>query len=265
MKVFLSSLENGSQSKHEAKGGKALELAYILKRDNVPMLYNLMSYYYIKNKEPLAEFIRDNSKEIMIDSGAHSFQKGKKVDWLEYTKRYADFIRRFDRPHVVGYFEMDVDNIIGYDRVLQLRKILENVSNKIIPVWHSNRGIDDFKLMCLKYAGKVVAISGFKNGDIRDEQYLMFVKYARKHNCRIHCLGMTRKEILDKVPFDYVDSSTWKQHGIYGKIAKYNRKVSREFSNTNRSDVMKLNYLHGVDMQKHYYQKWYNECWRGKE
>lgn len=94
-----------------------------------------MSYYYIKSGNyDFAEKIRNNSEEILIDSGAHSFQKGKKVDWEQYTKEYADFIKKFDRPNVIGYFEMDVDNIIGYDKVLELRKILENVSNKIIPV-----------------------------------------------------------------------------------------------------------------------------------
>jgi hypothetical protein len=262
MKIFLSSLENGTQSKYEAQGGEALQFAYVLKRDNIPMKWNLMSYYYIRSKEPLAEFIRDNSEEILIDSGAHSFQKGVKVDWLEYTKRYAEFIKRFDRPHVIGYFEMDVDNIIGYDKVLQLRKILESVSNKIIPVWHKNRGVDDYKAMCKQYAGKVVAVTGFKNEDIRDEQYLMFVKYAREHGCRIHCLGMTRKAILDKVPFDYVDSSSWKQQSLFGRIAKTNRKVTKEYSNTNRTDVWKMNYLHGIEMQKHYFKKWHKECWR---
>lgn len=255
MKIFLSSLENGVER---------ATLEKWVTVDGVPLNYNLMSYYYLRTKEPLAEYIRDNSKEVLIDSGAHSFQKGKRVDWQEYTRKYAEFIKRFDRPHVIGFFEMDVDNIIGYDRVLQLRKVLESVSSKIIPVWHSNRGIDDYKRMCQRYSGKVVAISGFKNSDIKDEQYLMFVKYARRYNCRVHCLGMTRKDVLNKVPFDYVDSSTWKQHSLYGVVASEKRRVSRAYSRTNRADVLKMNYLHGVELQKHYYAKWYNECWRDK-
>lgn len=98
MKVFLSALENGNNE-------------LILKK--VKMLYNLMSFYYIKGKRKLAEEIRDKSELIMIDSGAHSFQKGTKVNWVEYTYQYAQFIKEFDRPNVVGYFEMDVDNIMS--------------------------------------------------------------------------------------------------------------------------------------------------------
>lgn len=250
MKIFLSALENGSTCYNSKKS-----LAQFLLENNIKFRYNLMSYFYIKNKMELAELIRNNSEEILIDSGAHSFQKGKKVDWVEYTKQYAGFIKGFDRPNVVGYFEMDVDNIIGYDKVLELRKILESVTNKIIPVWHKNRGIEEFKKMCRDYKGKVIAITGFKNEDIKDEQYLMFLKYAKKYNCKVHCLGMTRKKVLDQVPFDYVDSSSWKQAGIYGK-----GKVTKKFSKEKREIVFMENYKTGIKMQEYYHRKWKKVC-----
>ena len=254
MKVFLSAIENAQAS---GKGGKPI--AQIMIEKGIKLQYNLMSYFYIKNKISLAEMIRDNSECILIDSGAHSFQKGKKVDWVEYTKKYAEFIKTFDRPNVIGYFEMDVDNIIGYDKVLELRKILESVSNKIIPVWHKNRGIEEFKKMCRDYSGKVIAITGFKNEDIKDEQYLMFLKYAKKYKCRVHCLGMTRRKVLDKVPFDYVDSSSWVQSTVYGRIDGKG-KVTKDFSKTNRETVFIQNYLEGKKMQEHYYNKWKKVC-----
>ena len=217
-----------------------------------------MSYYGLKRDE--ADYIKAHSDEVMIDSGAHSFQFGKKVDWVEYTKEYAKFIESYDDNKVVGFFEMDVDNIIGYDKVLELRKILERVSDKIIPVWHINRGIDEYRKMCEQYAGRVVSITGFKNKDIRDDQYIQFLKTAWKNNCRVHCLGMTRKEVLNKVPFDYVDSSSWLQEVVYGRI--YNlktgkkQKVTREQSRVNREQCYLLNYKAGMEMQNHYYWKW---------
>jgi hypothetical protein len=238
MKIFLSALENGNYEK-------------IIELD---MLYNLMSFYYIKGKFDLACKIRDKSQLIMIDSGAHSFQKGVKVDWDKYTDQYATFITKFDKPNVVGYFEMDVDNVIGYDAVLELRKKLEKVSNKIIPVWHRNRGIDDYKKMCQDYSGRVIAITGFKNEDIKDDQYLMFLKYAKRFDCKVHCLGMTRKKILDKVPFDYTDSSAWRQNGIYGRIN--GKKIDREFNKNNYGEVFLASYLEGMKMQKEYERKW---------
>jgi hypothetical protein len=253
MKIFLSALENGSTCYDTGK-----PLAHYFVECGIPMKWNLMSYYYVKGNPELAEYIRDHSELVMIDSGAHSFQKGKKVDWVEYTKQYAEFIRKYDRPNVVGYFEMDVDGVIGYEKVLQLRKILESASDKIIPVWHDSRGIDEFKKMCRDYAGKVIAFSGIR-GEIKDHQYLMFLKYAKKYNCKVHCLGMTRKKILDVVPFDYTDSSSWKQSGIYGRIDGKG-KVTRDFSKVKREVVFKQNYLQGMEMQKHYHQKWRGVC-----
>lgn len=243
MKIFLSAIE----------GQKKIPRQFAEKGQK--MKWNLMSYFAIRKSRENAEFIRDNSEEILIDSGAHSFQKGKKVNWVEYTKEYAEFIQEFDRPNVIGYFEMDVDNVIGYDKVLELRKMLENVSNKIIPVWHKNRGIEEFKKMCQDYAGKIVAITGFKNEDIKDDQYVMFLKYARKYDCKVHCLGMTRKKILDKVPFDYVDSSSWLQYAVYGQVLNKG-KVTKAFSKTSREIIFEENYKQGMKMQEEYYNKW---------
>ena len=245
MKIFLSALEASPEFIEIDKNIKQYK-------------NNLMSFYYIRSRTEIAKKIRDKSELIIIDSGAHSLQKGKKVDWVEYAKQYAEFIKKFDKPNVIGYFEMDVDNIIGYDKVLALRKILEKASNKIIPVWHKNRGIEEYKKMCKDYAGKIIAITGFKNEDIKDEQYLMFLKYARKYNCKVHCLGMTRKKVLDKVPFDFVDSSSWKQQSIYGIIDK--KKVSKDFSKQNRWKVMLENYKKSMQMQEYYYNKWKKIC-----
>lgn len=237
MKVFLSALES-----------HGVNIC-----NNVGQLkWNLMSFYYLK--QPVFEKVLAHSELMLIDSGAHSFQKGKKVDWEAYTKKYAAWIRENDCPKILGYFEMDVDNAIGYERVLYLRSILESVSDKIIPVWHKNRGIDEYKRMCQQYAGKIVAITGFRNEDIKDEQYLMFVKYAKKHGCKVHCLGMTRKEILDKVPFDYVDSSSWCQRGAFARIG--NRKVKSEFVTANVKRVFVENYKLAMEMQRHYQKRW---------
>ena len=249
MKIFLSALEQRGKTVFE----------YIDK--NIPKFkWNLMSYYYIrKANKSFVQTIIDKSELILIDSGAHSFQKGVVVDWVEYTKEYAKWIKENDCDKIIGYFEMDVDKVIGYKKVLELREILESVTDKIIPVWHKNRGVEDFVQMCKKYSGKIVAITGFRNEDIKDEQYIKFLKVAKKYNCKVHCLGMTRKDILDKIPFDFVDSSSWAQNAIYGRIVNKG-KVSLEYSKKNRERCFVENYLQGMKMQEHYYQKWKKEC-----
>lgn len=246
MKIFLSSMEDKKRTE------------YIL-RNIKKMNYNLMSFFYLRKDLENAKKVRDNSKEVLIDSGAHSFQKGTKVDWNLYTEEYANFIKNFDRPNVIGYFEMDVDNIIGYDKVLELRQELEKVSNKIIPVWHKNRGIEEYKKMCKDYKGRVIAITGFKNEDIKDEQYLMFLKYAKKYDCRVHCLGMTRRKVLDKVPFDYADSSTWLQQVRFGNTLISKKKFAKAKGEEQLKQYL-FNYKEGMQMQQLYYEKWKKVC-----
>lgn len=247
MKVFLSAVDAGANKQAVAQ----------MMDEGMRFRYNLISYYYSRGDVPHAERVRDFSALLMVDSGAHTLQKNARVKWLEYTRAYARFIREFDRPNVVGYFEMDVDNIIGYDKVLELREILHEESghaDKIIPVWHRNRGIDDFKRMCRERSGSVAAITGFKNEDVRDEQYLMFLKYARRNDCKLHCLGMTRKNILDKVPFDYVDSSSWAQSALFGRVG--GRKVKKPTCKEEWIQSMKASYLHAMKMQRYYEQRW---------
>lgn len=260
MKIMLSALENARQSKKE--GG--VDVADIMIQNGIKFKWNLMSYYYIKGKfEGLATRIRDNSELVMIDSGAHSFQFGKKVEWKSYTEEYSEFIRRFDRPNVIGYFEMDIENIIGYEKVKELRKIIEKATDKVIPVWHPDRGIEDYEKMCKEYSGRIIAIGGFKNTDIKDDQYLMFIKVARKYNCKVHCLGMTRTNILDKVPFDFTDSASWNQASYFGKIGngKFSvGKVTRQFSSEHKGECLIQNYKIGMKMQEHYYRRWKKEC-----
>lgn len=248
MKIFLSGLE--AETRH---------IFEHLKEKGEQLPFGLMSYYYVQKNPDIYKIVCESTKEILIDSGAHSFQNGKKVNWKEYTEAYAKWIQQVDNDKIIGYFEMDVDNIIGYEAVLDLRKTLDAVTDKIIPVWHKNRGVDEFKRMCKETKGDIVAITGFRNEDIRDEQYPIFLKYAWKCGKKIHCLGMTRIKILDKVPFDYVDSSSWKQSGVYGTVKKFeNGKLKtlnvKGFYKT--KELSEINFKEYLKLVDYYHKKW---------
>lgn len=248
MKIFLSGME--STFNKVFPGGQEL-------------LWTLLSYYSIQRNAEICNDIIKRSKEVMIDSGAHSFQKGVVIPWEEYTEQYAAWIQENDQPKIHGYFEMDVDNMIGYERVLKLRKMLEKVSDKIIPVWHKNRGIEDFKNMCHEYSGRIVAITGFRNEDIRDDQYAMFYRYAHEAGCKVHCLGMTRTKVLDKVPFEFTDSSSWLHQAVYGSAPLYARddgavSTVKFPKGTSPYELERKCYEAYRRMQLHYYAKWRN-------
>lgn len=252
MRIFLSALETNSD----------LVLGY-LNKNHKKIKSGLVSYYYIekqlKSEPNKLDMIKDVCGEILVDSGAHSFQSGARVDWLEYTKRYAEWIKKVDCDQIIGFFEMDVDNVIGYEKVLKLRKILDQATDKIIPVWHKNRGIGEFKKMVKETKGDIIAVAGFQNEDIADDQFNKFVNYAHHRGKKVHALGMTRQKVLRKVPFDYVDSSSWKQGAIYGNALTYQggkikaKNVSGRFET---SDLMTIGLEAYMKLADYYNAKW---------
>lgn len=229
-------------------------LNYVDEHD-VKAINHLFSYYYIRKKNKLDSYLKfkKKSEKILIDSGAHTFHTAKNENFLEYTISYADFIKKYDSENVVGYFEMDIDNRIGYKNVLKLREILDDVSDKIIPVWHKNRGFKNFKKMCRNY--DYVSISCLPIEGIPDNDLHKFVKVAHDNDCLIHGLGGTRKYILDNVPFDSVDSASWLFSAINGR---YNSKRINRDSVTYCEKLI----LSWFDWRKK--QRFYKDYWKIK-
>lgn len=254
MRVFLSGMDNM----------QAFKVLKHLNEQKGHIHDALISYYYLEKGKPKPQdwdLIYKSCDSLMVDSGAHSFQLGKTVDWYDYTERYAQWIADHEsQDRYVGFFEMDVDVVLGYDKVKELRAILDQASDRIIPVWHKNRGIEDFKRMCHETKGDIVAITGFKNEDITDKQYPMFLKYAWKCGKKVHCLGMTRTKVLKKVPFNFVDSSSWKQAGNFGNRLFFSngemktKRVAGRYTTTELDD---LNLLEYIKLGEYYNAKWH--------
>lgn len=191
-------------------------------------LYVLESYEYIKNMRNFAH-LKSLVKGIIIDSGAYTFQQNKKsIDWEKYAIEYGEFIK----THNIKYFfELDIDNVVGYDEVKRLRNIIETIAGRrSIPVWHINRGKEEFIEMCKAY--DYVAIGGLvgKSGDRNKILYYLrwFVDTAHQYNAKIHGLGFTINEGIKNIPFDSVDSTTWLNGGKYGVLFVFdNGKLNR--------------------------------------
>lgn len=179
----------------------------------------LESFYYIRDYQiPLIQ----SAELFLLDSGAFTFMSNSKkaVDWNEYLDRYIDFINKHD---VKYFFELDIDVVVGYDRVKELRRKLESrTGKKCIPVWHKSRGIDEFKLLCENY--DYIAIGGIVTGEISREEFPYMKKlcaYARTKKTKVHGLGFTEKNI-GEYGFYSCDSTTWNMVSCFGKIYKFN-------------------------------------------
>jgi len=176
--------------------------------DNKEIKYILMTFLEA-NKVDLS---RINKSEMLLDSGAFTYlnsQKNAKLDWAGYIERYAEFIVK---NKINNFFELDIDPIVGYEEVKNMRARLELLTRKkCIPVWHKSRGLEDWIEICKKY--DYVSIGGIVTKEIKKSQTDIFIhllKIANQYKCKVHGLGFTTTPKLHKYKFYSVDSTNWR-------------------------------------------------------
>ena len=209
MRIYLASIESGLRY-----------IKDIIKTSNV---YVLGSFFSLK--KGFSKYI-PYFKDFILDSGAFSFMNSSVngINWDDYIKKYASFI---NENNIKKFYELDIDTIVGYEKVKQYRDKLEDLTQKqCIPVWHKARGLKEFFNLCNKY--NYIAIGGIVTKDISQNEYKFFryfINEAHKRNCMIHGLGFTRLKNIKKYHFDSVDSSTWLGGSRWGHIYTFNGKV----------------------------------------
>lgn len=221
MKIFLA----GTNSHKE-----------ILNASQYP-LYVLESYYYFKEWQ--IELVK-NCEMFLLDSGAFTFLQNAKthVDWDLYIQNYADFI---NCNNIDYFFELDIDAIVGYDKVIEYRKKLEKLTKKkCIPVWHRNRGYAEYLRLCEAY--NYIAVGGIAIKEILPAEYPVFIrliKDAHARKCAVHGLGFTKQNELRKYRFDSVDSTTWLNGDRFGELHFFNGKRIERITAANRNQRLK--------------------------
>lgn len=161
----------------------------------------------------------------ILDSGAFSSFSGKNngFEWDSYVKSYADFIIK---NNIQRFFELDIDSVVGLEKVKRYRKYLEDRTGKQpIPVWHASRGKDYFLYMCENYPYVAIGTtSAMEEGRrIRENPMVLkwFIDTAHSRDCKIHGLGFTNTNFLPFLKFDSVDSTTWLSGARFGQIYEF--------------------------------------------
>ena len=186
-----------------------------------PPPYLLATYYTLRNDPTTASWLTEyvdhrGVRDLMCDSGAFTFLQGSAQTppggWEAYVDDYATFVREHNIEH---YFELDIDNVVGLERVRQYRDRLERrVGWPPIPVWHKSRGKGAYLALCEAY--DYVAVGGIAGGEItRDEANRLvgwFTNTAHDHDAHLHFLGWSPPNRLTRTnPLpDSADSISWR-------------------------------------------------------
>jgi len=205
---------------------------------NVKAPYCLLSYYRLKEKDKvdLLKFIKsfreNGNKFLFLDSGAFSFftQTGlvkhdrvQKVIELKRTDENPEryFQKYFNWLKQYGYLfdifcELDVGRIVGTEKIREWREMFkkENMLDKLVVVWHNDEtDFEDYENLCQEY--KFVALPG----RMKLQEYVSCLDVARKYKTKLHGFGLTKREILKRIPFFSVDSTSWLGGNLYGIIS----------------------------------------------
>lgn len=249
--IFSGSERQGELNEGNIRGGiPSLEKTIV---QHKPFI--LESFYYADEEtERLLPLFGD----FLLDSGAFTFMQNATSDivWEEYIEKYADFIKR---NNVEKFFELDIDPIVGYEKVKYYRQRLETLAGRpCIPVWHKSRGIDEFYRICDEY--DYSAIGGIVSGEITRDKYNLFptmIREAHKRNCKLHGLGFTNLAYLQKCHFDSVDSTAWTAGNRFGYVYKFDGKTMRKVnapSGKRLADSRKValnNYVEWIKFQQY--------------
>ena len=188
--------------------------------------YILESFFYVDaDTERLLPLFGD----FLLDSGAFTFMQGKggTPNWEEYIDKYADYIKGHK---IKKYFELDIDAVVGYDKVKEYRKRLERlVGWDCIPVWHTSRGIKEYRKMCGDYG--YVAIGGIVSKEITKDMYKAFpamIAEAHRNGSKVHGLGFTNLGLLPYMHFDSVDSTAWTTGNRFGFVYYFDGKTMKK-------------------------------------
>lgn len=190
--------------------------------------YILESFYYVDaDTERLLPYYGD----FLLDSGAFTFMQGTSTtpNFDEYAERYAEFI---NRNKIQKYFELDIDSVVGYEKVKKIRKRLEQLTGRqCIPVWHLSRGIDEYKGIAKDY--DYIAIGGIVSGEIKRDKYKAFpalISEAHSRGAKVHGLGFTNLALLPYYHFDSVDSTAWTTGNRFGHLYFFDGKTMQKKS-----------------------------------
>ena len=221
--------------------------------DLIPNSDILIAYPYMNDK---MQSLIPTMRNFILDSGVFTMiNSGKRFDIIKYVDEYADFVKS---NGIKQYVEMDVDQIYGVEQTRKIRDRLEGrVGWQSIPVWHTIRGKESFIEDCKQY--DYIALGYFLTEglppNLTKKYAKAFVTKAHSLNCKIHGLGFTQTTILNQIPFDSVDSSTWAASRRYRVVSQYDP-INHVMKNVPRPEGKRMKSKVHIELGRISFQQW---------
>jgi len=228
MKIFLSAVETYLSAVSESK------------------YENLLTSFYYSNGAKRVMDTLGGKRTIMVDSGAYSFfsqrlkdaasvvksttrQRTSLTNVDNYVNEYREFIKKW-RDKVDYFVELDIDVLVGKEKLLEIRESLREVAGKkLIPAYHATMGSwEENRDELFRY--DYVALEGVAAVGKPRIPYMRCIRDCYENRKKVHVFAMTKVDFLEKYPIYSTDSISWKSVAMWGrsqlspkcgKLAKY--------------------------------------------
>ena len=213
-----------------------------------------------RNETERAKYIRKSlGTKIMIDSGAHSllFAYGSEqratTSWHKNNieaqamidnngyERYFDVYYRwlkFNRDAYDYAVELDIQSIVGHEKVIEWRKKLLEDNIPIIFVIHTDAGdnfdtLKEWKSMGCQYVG----FGGFNDNN---PLHIKLVEEAHKLGLKIHLFAYAKPDIYERFPYiESIDSTGYVMGSKFGEMHVFNNGKLKKFDIRNNKHYIK--------------------------
>lgn len=218
----------------------------------------LMSYYYVrKKKSGVMELLRrakDAGMWVLMDSGAATFfvrfpwldprgshatmftpeeitekkvkfeKTGKTLEELlsdidDYVKAYIEWVS-VNKEWVGAYAELDIDTLVGLDKVKEWRKWWLSAGLNPIMTYHSGDWRKEIKEI-VEVGGRYLGLSGGADSDWYFRVFQELSSLFTQEKVLVHAWAQTNTETIRTVPFFSVDSSSWLSGAKWGLTFRY--------------------------------------------
>ena len=177
---------------------------------------NLLESYHYIHRQSFVDSIRNEGRQIFLDSGAFSaFTKGVEIDmvkYCDYIKRNEDIIEKVDGIILASV----LDGIGDPLKTWQNQWRMEQLGVRSLPCFHYGEDEKYLEWYIANYdyitIGGMVPISTPQLRLWLDriwERYL--VDGAGRPKVRVHGFGLTTVSLMKRYPWFSVDSSSWVQ------------------------------------------------------
>lgn len=174
---------------------------------------------------------KSSMQEVMLDSGAFTaFTKGHEVVMSELVASYDDTVRRLNPKLKIWFINLDVipgtkrgGVLVGLNQALDeseknYKSLKKRYGSRVIPVYHRTEG--ESQLMEIASLNDYIGI-GF--GPKTSEEYRVqhaeeVLSILEPMGKKVHGLATTGYRMLNRAPFDSVDSATWLYIAAMGGI-----------------------------------------------